>query len=35
MRLAPPVVSMTWSSQILSYNVRGMDIRVSSARRRE
>src|SRR5664279_5292749 len=31
MRLESPAVSMTWSSQILSYSVRGLAIRVSSA----
>src|SRR5260370_10359401 len=34
MRPAPPAVSMTWSSQILSYNVRGLVILVSGTRRR-
>src|SRR5271166_5039594 len=31
MRLDPPDVSMTWSSQILSYNVRGLAISLSGA----
>src|SRR5208337_2266710 len=31
MRLVPSAVSMTWSSQILSYNVRGLAIMVSGA----
>src|SRR6185437_8162171 len=32
MRLAPPCVSTTWSSQILSYSVRGLAISCSGAR---
>src|ERR1700730_4934823 len=35
MRLESPAVSMTWSSQILSYNVRGLAITDSSAGRRD
>src|ERR1700677_635903 len=35
MRLSSPVVSKTCSSQILSYSVRGVDITVSGAKRRE